>query len=355
MIKNRFVLIDAFALLYRAYHGMPYLTNSKGQMVNAVYGFAAAILAAIKDLEPEYLAVGLDLPAPTKRHAQYEDYKAHRPPAPDDFVSQIPLAKKMLEAMNIPAIAAEGYEGEDIIATIVAKCQNPNFKYQNRLTVNGERSTGELEFIIVTGDSDTFQLVDDRTKVYNMARGAAAAVLYDKEKVLERYGLPPEHFVDYKALKGDVSDNIPGVPGIGDKTAASLIQKNHSLENLYQKIDEELEREAKILNLEFRISNKSKIQELIQNSKFDFSKIGKKLGISSKVLKLLIEYKDQAFLSKDLSTIAKDAPVECNLKQARVSNYDLKKTVEIFKEYGFKSLIARLPEAVKDNPQQTLF
>lgn len=324
MIKNRFVLIDAFALIHRAFHAIPPLTTKDGQLVNAVYGFASALLTTIKDLQPEYLAVGVDLPKPTKRKAEYAEYKAHRPAPPEALKSQIPFVFQLLQTFNIPTVGAEGYEGEDVIATII------------RLTANGSRPTAikkenskkpqavsrepsaNLEFIIVTGDTDTFQLIDEQTKVYSMSRGTNQAVIYDADKVKERYGLTPSQFVDFKALKGDASDNIPGVPGIGEKTAANLIVQFGSLDNLYKKIHE-------------------------------------KIKISEKVLRLLKENKEQAFLSYKLSKICADAPIDFNLGQAKAHDFDEENVVKLFKELGFKSLIGRLPKSVREDKQQKLF
>ena len=148
MIKNRLVLIDAFALIHRAFHGIPPLTTRDGQLVNAVYGFTSAVLSAIKQLHPEYLACGIDLPKPTLRHKEFKDYKAHRPKTPEELVSQIPFVKEILKVLNIPDFGVEGYEGEDIIATIVAKIRNPNDEIRNK-----------IEAIIVTGDMDVLQLI----------------------------------------------------------------------------------------------------------------------------------------------------------------------------------------------------
>jgi DNA polymerase-1 len=300
MIKNRLVLIDSFALIFRAYYGIPPSLTRDGHPINAAYGFASAILAAIKELQPEYLVACFDLPKPTKRHIEYIDYKATRKPMPDDLVPQIQYCKKILEVMNIPLVSAEGYEGEDIIATIIYQLQQKGVETEN---------------IIVTGDSDTFQLVDGYTRVYSMARGAAQAVMYDESKVKERYGLPASNFVDFKALKGDTSDNIPGVPGIGEKTAAKLIQDYQSLEKIYENIEK----------------------------------------IKGKVQTLLTENKDQAFLSRKLSQIVSDAPIEFDLASSRIHDFDKVKVEKLFLELGFKSLIARMPVSTRTNNQQALF
>ncbi|AKM82307.1 TPA: flap endonuclease [Candidatus Berkelbacteria bacterium] len=302
MIKNRFVLIDAFALIFRAYYALPPSMTSDGHPVQAAYGFTSALLSAIRTLEPEYLAVGMDLPKPTKRHADFVEYKAHRAAAPEDLSAQIPYVRDVLKTMNVPCFAVEGYEGEDVLATIVAKTkpQLPDEKF---------------EFIYVTGDMDLLQLIDEQSKVYSMARGVTLAQMYDIAKVKERYGLKPSQFVDFKALKGDASDNIPGVPGIGEKTASKLIIENGSLDKIYENIE----------------------------------------LISGKVHTLLKENKEQAYLSQKLSKIVDDAPLEFKLSDAKIHHYDQKNTIALFNRLGFKSLIARLPKEEKPEPQPKLF
>ncbi len=298
MIKDRVVLIDAFALIHRAYHALPPFTKD-GQPVGAVYGFAGALLASIKNLEPEFLAVGIDLPKPTKRHLEYVEYKAHRAPAPDDLISQIPMVYEVLKTLNIPVYSMEGYEGEDVIASLINKCKMQNV---------------ELEYIIVTGDLDTLQLIDKQTKVYSMARGVNQAVIYDSEKVKERYGLSPAQFVDFKALKGDPSDNIPGVPGIGEKGAAKLIAEYKNLENIYE--------------------NLQKLPEKLQT-----------------ILKV---NKEQANLSKKLSKIETNLNIDFKLSDARVHDYDYDKVKKLFNKLGFRSLVKRLPESNRPDNQQKL-
>ena len=342
MIKNRFVLIDTFALVFRAYYGLPPTLTYHGIPINAVYGFSTALLSAIKDLDPQYIAAGIDVAKRTKRHDEYAEYKAHRKPMPDDLRDQIPYIKELIEAFDIPLIGVQGYEGEDVIATIVNKV-----KSQKSL------KTEKMEYIIVTGDSDTFQLIDEQTKVYSMARGTSSAVIYDIEKVKDRYGIMPAQIIDYKALKGDASDNIPGVPGIGEKTASSLISRFNSLKELYEKI-------AKLLNCSIVDFNNTTIQ---QYNNEEIKKISKELGISEKILRLLVDNKDQAFLSQSLATICQDAPLEFDLKEAVVNHYDQEKVIKILRELNFKSLIERLPEVIakepihkeKTNLQQTLF
>ena len=332
MITNRFVLIDAFALIFRAYHALPPLTNAKGVQLNAAYGFTSALLSSIKELHPEYLAVGFDLPKPTKRHIEYVEYKAHRAPAPPELSAQIPYVKEILKAFNIPTFAVEGYEGEDVIATIVAKCKNQ----KSNLKMTNQNS--KLEYIIVTGDLDCLQLVNEDTKVYSMARGVNQAMMYDIAKVKERYGLSPSQFVDFKALKGDASDNIPGVPGIGEKGAAGLIKQFNSLEELYQAINPKSE---------------TRNPKQIPNTEI-IKKIQKNAQISERLFQILKENKEQAFLSQKLSKIDNSAPIDFRLEDAKIHDYDQKKIIKLFEEYGFRSLIKRLPTSSRIDNQQTL-
>ena len=313
MIKNRFVLIDAFALIFRAYYALPATLTKDGHPIQAAYGFTSALLSAIKTLEPEYLAVGMDLPKPTNRHKEYVEYKAHRAPMPEDLSAQMPYVKDILKTMNIPTYAVEGYEGEDVIATIVAKIKANqlsaiSYPQIGNIPNSGKRKAesgkANLEFIIVTGDLDLLQLVDEQTKVYSMARGINQAAMYDENKVVERYGLTPQEFVDFKALKGDASDNIPGVKGIGEKTACGLIQEYKSLENIYKNIEK----------------------------------------ISGKIQTLLIDQKEQAFLSQKLSKIQNNVPLEFRLDDSRIHDYNAQTVTKLFSHLGFKSLIGRLPE-----------
>lgn len=322
MINNRLVLIDAFALIYRAYFALPPTLTRDGQPVHAVYGFASALLNAIRTLQAEYLAVGMDK-GKSHRIKDFDKYKIHRKPTPDDLISQLPYVVEVLKTMNIPTFAVEGYEGEDIIATIVAKIKN-------------QKSNIKIaETIIVTGDMDLLQLITDDIKVYSMARGVNQAVMYNKEKVVERYGLEPVQFIDYKALRGDASDNIPGVKGIGEKTATKLIQEFGSLEKIYEAMS----------NVKLKMSNQ---EEKINDE--TIKKIHEKTKIKENTIRLLLENKEQAFLSQKLATIVNNAPLDFTLAHARIHKYDKKKVIALFNDLGFKSLISRLPVPITDEP-----
>jgi DNA polymerase-1 len=300
MNQNRFVIFDGNALIHRAYHAIPYLTTRDGRQVNAVYGFANTLLKVLQDLRPKYAAVTFDLPAPTFRHKEYKEYKATRVKADQELYDQIPLVKELVRAFNIPIYEKEGYEADDAIGTIAK---------------NLELRAKNLEIIIVTGDLDTLQLIDDNTKVYSISRGINQAVMYDDNKVLERYGIRPDQMVDYKALRGDPSDNIPGVSGIGEKGAAKLIIEFQNLENIYKNLDK----------------------------------------ISEKNRNLLTENKEQAFLSQKLSKIDCEVPIDFSFSACRLHDYHKQKVIDLFSKLEFKSLIRKLPEEKRDGEQAKLF
>ena len=219
--KERIVFIDSNALLHRAYHALPPLSKRDGTVTNAVYGYIATLLSVIDKLKPDYIAATFDLKGPTFRHKKFKNYKAKRLKAPDEFYQQIPLTKELLRAFDIPIFEEKGFEADDVIGTLV---KNPAFN-------------GNLEKIIVTGDLDTLQLIDDNTKVFTLRRGINDTIIYDVRAVRERYGLNPNQMIDYKALRGDQSDNIPGVKGIGEKTAVELLVKYKTLKGVYDNLD----------------------------------------------------------------------------------------------------------------------
>jgi len=315
MDRKTLILIDASALIYRAYYALPPLTTKDGMLVNAMYGFTSALFNAIRSLHPEYIVVAFDSKTKTFRHRAYKEYKANRPKAPKELTAQIPLAREVCHMLNIPHFEAPGFEADDLIGAITQELATYNL---------------QLTTIIVTGDMDTLQLVDDNTQVYSMARGINKAVIYDEKKVQERYGFLPEFIVDYKALRGDPSDNIPGVPGVGEKTATELIKNFGHIENLYKQI----------LNSKFETLNKSEFL---------------KFKTSNKLRELLIKYRKQAILSKHLATINVKAPVRFKLGDCKIHDYDQAKAIKFFQKLGFKSLIARLPKEEKNHQQDKLF
>jgi len=285
---KKLILIDANALIHRAFHALPPLTTKKGELVNAVYGFSSILLRVINELKPDYIGAAFDLAAPTFRHIEYEDYKAKRPKTPDELYEQIPRAKEVLKVFSIPILEKEGYEADDIVGTLAKK-----------FTKN------DIETLIITGDLDILQLVNDKIKIYTMKRGLTDTVIYGEKEVEDRYGLKVEQMIDYKALRGDPSDNIPGVKGIGEKGACALLKEFGTLENLYKNLD--------------KIKSKSIVEKLKTN-------------------------KQMAFFSKRLATIHLKVPVKVNLKELDwQKNVNLDKVKELFNQLNFQTLIRRLP------------
>ncbi len=217
---RKLIIIDGNALIHRSFHALPpTMTTKKGEMVNAVYGFTAALVKAIREFKPEYVVLTLDKKGPTFRHKEYKEYKATRVKAPDELYAQISRVKEMSEAFGIPIFEMSGLEADDLIGTIAA------------------RVDGNVEKIILTGDLDTLQLINKHTKVYTMSRGLSDSVIYDEAAVHNRYGLAPNQMIDYKALRGDPSDNIPGVRGIGEKTAIELLKEFKNLDGVYNEVE----------------------------------------------------------------------------------------------------------------------
>jgi len=300
--KKKLIVIDGNAIIHRAFHALPPLTSKKGGLVNAVYGFLLFFFKALKEFEPDYIVATFDAPGPTFRHEKYKEYKAKRPKAPDELYEQIPKVKDILKEFGIEIFDKQGFEADDIIGTI-SKLAPKKQVYP------------EIETIILSGDLDILQLVDKNTKAYILKRGIKDAVLYDKEKVKEKYdGLIPEQLTDFRALRGDPSDNIPGVTGIGEKTAIALIKEFDSLENIYKELED----------------NSSKAKNMKESLR-----------------QKLTEYKDQAFLSKMLAQIRYDVPVDFNLEKCQ-KRENKEKVVKTLEEYGFKSLASRILEPDKE-------
>lgn len=291
------MLVDGNALVHRGFHALPGLTTKHGEPTGAVYGFAMILLRAMKDIKPTHVACTFDLAAPTFRHERYKDYKATRVKAPQELYDQIPKVKEVVRALGIPIFEREGYEADDVLGTLAARlCEQ-----------NGHG----CEVLIVTGDLDCLQLVNRCVKVYTMRKGLSDTVVYDERAVRERYGFLPSQVVDYKALRGDPSDNIKGVSGIGEKTAAELIVKFKSLDGLYAAV----------------------------------AKGGKKAeGIKPKVLALLTEQKAQAYESYALSKIETNVPLDVVVPPYDFDAPHARQTVELFKELEFRSLVAKLPK-----------
>lgn len=286
---KRLVLVDGNALLHRAYHATPPLTTSKGELVNAVYGFTSMLLRSIEELKPDFIAVAWDKKDPTFRHQAYTQYKATRSPMEDGLSGQYERVFEIADALNIPEFSLSGYEADDLIGTLAKQA----VEIKN------------LEIIIVTGDKDIMQLIDKHIKVLMPKKSLSDIGLYGEEEFVTRFGFEPERLVDYKGLAGDASDNIPGVPGIGDVTATKLIQQFETVEKIYKP------------------ENLKTLPERTQ--------------------KLLAEGAESAVMSKQLATIETNAPIRLELGKCRVHDFDKEKVVSLFEELEFKSLIPRIP------------
>ena len=296
--KKTFVVIDSNAIIHRAFHALPPLSTRKGEIVNAVYGFMLVLFRAIRELKPTYIVACFDVKGQTFRHVKYAKYKGTRPPTDNNLIPQIPKVKEILETFGIKILEKQGFEADDLIG-FAAKSASADKSFQN------------AEIIIITGDLDTLQLVDDKVRVYFLRKGVKDIILYDENQVQEKYlGLKPSQLIDFKALRGDPSDNIPGVNGIGEKTAIDLINKFQSLDNLYKEIEENSEKAG---------------------------------TIRPKIKELLIGQKEQALLSKMLAKIETNIPIDFNLEECFWQNYDKEKVKEILKSYEFNSLTDRLP------------
>lgn len=283
---NKLIIIDGNAILHRAYHAYPPLTNNKGMVINAVYGFFAMLFSIITDQKPEYLAVCFDRVAPTFRQSLFAGYQQGRPTLPDDFVPQILLVHELLEKMKVAVFELDGYEADDLIGTLAKRSVK----------------TKNLEAVIVTGDRDMLQLVNGKVKVMMPLLGITKTVTFDEKAVEEKYGVKPSQFIDYKALIGDASDGYPGVAGIGPKGAANLLKEYGTFEKLYENIP----------NLP--------------------EKIGLKLATDA----------EQAALAKKLATIETDVPTQFDIQKCKCSSFDISNLHEAFLEQGFNTLTKRL-------------
>ncbi len=304
------IIIDSHALIHRCYHALPNLTTPKGEPIGAVYGTARVVFKVIKELKPDYLVACFDLAEPTFRHIDYKEYKATRPKTDDSLISQFDKVKQFFDAAKIKRFEMPGFEADDLIGTLVKKFS----------------SEENLKIIILTGDLDTLQLVnDDKIVIYTMKKGIQDTIIYNEDQIKERYGLLPNQIVDFKALKGDPSDNIIGVKGIGEKTAIELIKEFGSLENLYQTIENE---------------------NFINNPK---SKL-----IKPKTLQCLIEQKEQAFFSKYLATLNCDVPLEVKLDDLKFENINKNDLIPLFKEWKFESLLNQLNNSNNNSKHQLI-
>ena len=298
---KKFVIIDALAVLHRAWHALPKLKTEKGQIVNAVYGFSSFLLKILREEKPDCLAVAYDTEKPNFRKEKFKEYKENGPKQPREFYDQVKISQKILEAFSIKYFLADGLEADDLIGALA------------------EKSKKEGEIIVFTGDKDLLQIVNEKIKVSYLKRSIAETKLYDEKAVIQEYkGLKPEQLVDFKALVGDPADNIKGLKGIGPKAAISLLKKYGSLKNLYEQIETSKDR-----------------------------------TIDEKTLKILKEGKEKAFFFKDLLSLKSEIEVENFKLENCLLKFDKEKVKKVFEEFGFKTLISRLQKI--NNLQKSLF
>lgn len=295
--KIKYLLIDGNALIHRGFHAIPALTTKTGEPTNAVYGFTMILLRAIKELKPTHIVCSFDLAGPTFRHEEYEEYKAHRVAAPDELYQQFDRVKEVVRTLNIPIYEIEGFEADDVLGTLA-----------KHIT---ELDHHKYEVMIATGDLDTLQLVNKTVKVYTLRKGIADTAIYDEAAVKERFGLTPSQMVSYKALRGDPSDNIKGVKGIGEKTASELIAQFGDLDHLYKALKEDKDIESKI---------------------------------KPRIVKLLKDGEADARLSFKLSTIITDVPLNIDIPAYQFTSANLDATLKLFQELEFRSLVEKLPK-----------
>lgn len=298
--KKRLVLLDAHAILHRAYHALPDFSSRKGEPTGGLYGLSAMLIKIIQDLSPDYLAACYDLPGPTFRHEAYEKYKATRPAADEALVHQMNRSRDIFTAFGIPLYEKEGFEADDVIGTIVAQMKK-------------QLERGDLEIIIASGDMDTLQLVDGkRVRVYTLKKGISDTILYDEEAVKARFGFAPKYLADFKGFRGDPSDNIPGIRGIGEKTAAQLVQLFGSVERVYAAL------------------RKNPAAFL-------------KKGVKERVTALLKEGEEEALFSKTLASIRRDTPVSFALPRASWrESFTPDNVTRLFQDLDFRALVDRV-------------
>ncbi len=314
--KQRLVLLDAHAILHRAYHALPDFHTKKGEPTGALYGLSAMLIKIIEDLKPDYLVACYDVHAPTMRHEIYKDYKAGRKKAEDDLIMQIKKSREVFESLNVPIYEKAGYEADDILGTIVAEVGPRRDRASKRSNLETD-----LEIIIASGDMDTMQLISgEDVKVYTLKKGIKDTIMYDEDAVKERFGFGPKLIPDYKGLSGDPSDNIVGVKGIGEKTATTLITTFGTIENIYKELDS---------------GNEKKFE---------------KAGIKPRIIQLLKDNKEEAEFSKMLATIRTDAPIDFKLPEKTFKEtLDVKKAKAFWTELEFRTLGQRLEQVVSGN------
>lgn len=299
--RKKLVILDTHAILHRAYHALPDFSSSKGEPTGALYGLISMLLKIIADLKPDYIAAAYDLPGGTFRHAAYKDYKANRIKADDDLYAQIERARDVLAALGIPLYEAKGYEADDVVGTIAAQVKKKK----------------DIDTIIASGDMDTVQLVDGtQTKVFTLRKGLTDTVTYDETRVRERFGFGPKSIRDLKGIAGDASDNIKGVPGVGEGSALKLLQKYETIENLYKAIKKE-----------------------------GVEKVAEATGVQKRFVQLVADNKEAAEFSKELATIHCEAPVTFKVPEAGWrESADKDKILGMLAEFEFRTLMPRVRE-----------
>jgi DNA polymerase-1 len=317
--RKKIVLLDSHAILHRAYHAMPDFASSNGEPTGALYGIATMIFSIIKELKPDYVVAAFDLPKPTYRHEAYADYKAGRRKTDDELIKQINRSRDLFAAFQIPIYEKEGYEADDVLGTLAKQLKD------------------EFDVIIASGDMDTLQLVDDdRVKVYTLKKGIKDTILYDEKAVIDRFGFKPVQIPDYKGLRGDASDNIIGVAGIGEKTATDLIVNFGTVEGIYKALEK-----FEIENEDEAAKNKKEKTKNLNNEKV-LEKF-KKAGIKERIVGLLKENQEEAEFSKMLATIQCDVPVKFEAPEKTwFTTINPEKIKELFRELEFRSLLVRV-------------
>ncbi|MEX2052274.1 MAG: DNA polymerase [Candidatus Paceibacterota bacterium] len=301
------VLLDAHAIIHRAYHALPDFSSSDGVPTGALYGISTMLMKIISELKPDYIVACYDLPEKTFRHDAYEGYKAGRAKTDDALVSQLASSREIFEAFGIPIYDAPGFEADDVLGTIVSKL----------------KKDAKTNIIIASGDMDTMQLVDgNKVQIYTLKKGINDTILYDEERVIERFGFHPKFLPDYKGLRGDPSDNIIGIKGIGEKTATTLIKKFGTIEEIYKKV-----------SAKGGPASGGKTGQ----------QIFKELGFSDRIIELIKDNEEEALFSKTLATIRLDAPVPFQIPEKTFwQAADLGKIEQVFAKFEFRSLFARL-------------
>lgn len=309
--KKTILIIDANSVIHRAFHALPELTNKRGEPIQAVYGFALAFLHIAGSIKPDYVAACFDTPKPTFRHKEFDSYKAHRPPTAENLAVQFPKVKDLLKGFGVAVYSMEGYEADDIIATIVHKTR--------------EICGSEIEATILTGDYDSLQLVGEGTKVFLVTRGVKNAVTYGREAVLNKFGVGPEQIVDFKALSGDASDNFGGAPGIGKKTAAQILKHCGSIDKIYEEIG---------------------------SGQGGSGLAGK---ISQKAKEILLANKEQILMFKRLALLDKNSPIDFSLQDCEFKGLADESVGRTLESFGFLSLAKRLTDTAAKRENGRLF